>query len=305
MAEPDPLPPPVAPPRLGELTLRPDGRLDVDRVGVRRSISSDLFHTLMTTSWTRLIGAGFFLWMGLNLLFALLFLVDRGGIANARPGDFVDHFAFAVQTSATIGYGAMAPADLYTHALVAVLSFCATLYTACLTGVVVAKFARPTARVLFTDRIVIAERDGKRSLQLRLANERGNVIVEARARLAVLIDATGPDGERMRRIHDLALLRNETPNFALTWLITHPIDEASPLWNLDADGLARTSASFLLTLTGLDETLGQTVHARKAWSWRDVAWNHRYVDVISERPDGGRRIDYTKFHDIEPLRPRS
>lgn len=86
--------------------------------------------------------------------------------------------------------------------------------------------------------------------------------------------------------------------------MVHPIDERSPLHDLDAGALAEASATFVLTLTGIDDTLGQTVHARRSWTHLDVAWNRRFADIISDRPDGGRRIDYTRFHETEPLPPR-
>lgn len=277
--------------------LRPDGSFDVERIGLARSWSDDLFHILMTTSWPRLIGAGFALWMMLNLVFALLFLAVPNGIANARPGSFIDHYAFAVQTSATIGYGAMAPSHPVAHVLVTVLSYLGTLYTATLTGVVVAKFARPTARVLFAKRVVLFQQDGKMHLHFRMANARGNQMVEARVRVSILRDEPSSDGTRMRRIRDLKLVRNETAAFNLTWTVMHIVDEESPLFGETPDSVFASQMLLTATVLGLDDTTGQTVHARQVYQPADLAWDQRYVDVIEVLPEGRRRIDYTRFHD--------
>jgi inward rectifier potassium channel len=232
-------------------------------------------------------------------VFALLFLAVPNGIANARPGSFIDHYAFAVQTSATIGYGAMAPARPAAHILVTVLSYLGTLYTATLTGVVVAKFARPTARVLFAEKLVLFEVDGHPQLQLRMANARGNQMVEARVRVSILRNEVSGHGQ-MRRIRDLKLVRNETAAFNLTWTVMHDIEPDSPLRGETPESVLASQTLVTVTILGLDETTGQTVHARRAYQPADIAWGHRYVDVIETLPDGRRRIDYTRFHDTVP-----
>ncbi len=54
-------------------------------------------------------------------------------------------------------------------------------------------------------------------------------------------------------------------------------------------------------MTGLDETLSQSVHARHAWTPDQILWGHRFVDVLVDLPEDGRRaIDYRRFHDVEP-----
>jgi inward rectifier potassium channel len=43
-----------------------------------------------------------------------------GCIANVRPVSFSDAFFFSIETLATVGYGTMAPATLYGHAVSAI-----------------------------------------------------------------------------------------------------------------------------------------------------------------------------------------
>jgi inward rectifier potassium channel len=99
----------------------------------------------------------------------------------------------------------------------------------------------------------------------------------------------------MRRLHDLRLSRDVTPLFALTWLVTHDIDETSPLWGETAESLADDGAFFIVTLTGIDSTFADTVHARKIYDFFDIRWGHRFVDVLQTLPDGRLQIDYGKF----------
>ena len=73
----------------------------------------------------------------------MLYVIDRDGIANARPGSFADAFFFSVQTLGTLGYGVMAPRTLYTNLLVTVESFTGILTIALFTGIIFARFSRP------------------------------------------------------------------------------------------------------------------------------------------------------------------
>ena len=54
------------------------------------------------------------------------------------------------------------------------------LMVALITGITFTRFARPSARVLFSNKVVISPRDGVPHLMFRMANWRRNRIVEAR-----------------------------------------------------------------------------------------------------------------------------
>jgi len=165
---------------------------------------------------------------------------------------------------------------------------------------VFAKFARPTARVIFSDRAIIATRDGVPSFAFRMANARGNQIVEARARVVLARAERTAEGDPIRRIHDLPLVRSESAIFALSWLAVHRITESSPLYGATAATLRASDTEIVVSLVGIDETLSQTVHARWSYLPEDIVWGGRFVDMLSRLPDGRRRVDYTRFHDIEP-----
>ena len=105
----------------------------------------------------------------------------------------------------------------------------------------------------------------------------------------------------MRREHNLKLVRNQTAIFALAWIVMHPIDEHSPLYGATAETLAETEAEIVVTLTGLDETVSQTIHARHSFVAGEILWNMRFVDTLSQTPDGRHSIDYTRFHDVIPV----
>ena len=270
------------------------------RVGQRR-FTGDIYHFFMLAPWSRVLGVIALVYVALNALFACIYLADRGGIAGARPGSFSDAFFFSVQTFSTIGYGVMSPKTTFACVLVTIEAFVGLLTVAMATGLMFSKFSRPTARVLFSNRMVVTKRSGQPTLMLRMANERNNDVLEVSIRLTVLLPEVSPEGESLRRLYDLKLVRNDTPLFGITFTALHVLEASSPLRGHTRQTLERDRARFIATVTGLDGTTGQTIHARHVYEAGDIVFGARFVDVLSNAPDGTLTIDYTKFHDLQPL----
>jgi len=279
----------------------PDGRFKIALLGASYSSWRDPYHLLLTISWPGFLALIVLLYLASNAVFALAYLVGGDCIENARPGSFLDAFFFSVQTMATIGYGKMAPGTIYAHALVTLEALVGLLVISMATGLMFARFSRPTARVIFSRVAVIASNEGVPTLMFRAANQRHNLILEAQMRVYLLQDEVTGEGHYMRRFYDLKLVRSQTPAFALSWTAMHPIDQTSPLYGATAESLAQVNATISITLTGLDETVSQTVNARYTFSIRDLLWDMRFVDIFYITPDGQRSIDYTRFHDVIPV----
>jgi inward rectifier potassium channel len=259
----------------------------------------DFYHHLMTASWPYLlflIAAVFFV---TNCLFALAYMLD-GGVENARPGSFADVFFFSVQTMATIGYGKLVPATLIANILMSVEALTGLVSLALVTGLIFAKFSRPTARVRFTNNAVVSMRDGVPSVMFRMANVRGNQIVEAQIHVVFARQERTVEGEDVRRFYDLELMRYRNALFALSWTVIHPIGESSPFYGADLDALAAAKVSLVVSLTGLDETFSQTVHARHEYLFDDIIWGGRFVDILERAPSGQLAINYDRFDGVEP-----
>ncbi|WP_293125798.1 ion channel [Microcoleus sp. bin38.metabat.b11b12b14.051] len=275
--------------------------LNIVKLGVPRLHFADLYHKLLILSWPQffmLICCSYIL---TNSLFALAYLAGGDCIANARPGSFKDAFYFSVQTMATIGYGAMYPRTDYANTMVTIEALFGLWGVAMVTGLAFSRFSRPTARVIFSRVAVIAPFNGVPTLMYRAGNQRFNQILEAQQRATLIRDEVTSEGEFMRRFYDLQLVRSQSPIFALTWTVMHTIDESSPLYQLTAKDLIECQAEIVITLTGIDDTVSQTIHARHSFVASEIIWNMRFVDIISRTPDGGRVVDYTLFHEVKPI----
>jgi inward rectifier potassium channel len=234
-------------------------------------------------------------------VFATLYMLDPNGLENARPGVFLDHFFFSVQTMVTIGYGKMVPRSIYANVLVTAEALLGLLSMAMATGLMFAKFSRPTARVMFSRVLIVAPRDGVPSLVLRMANERANQIVEATLRLVLLRDEVTKEGEQIRRIVDLKLHRPQSAVFALSWTAYHPITPDSPLHGMTEEEVRKSGIEILASFIGTDETFSQMVHARHTWFADEVVFGGRFADIFERQPDGRVVLDYKNFHSVQPL----
>ncbi|MFQ4141187.1 ion channel [Chlorogloeopsis sp. ULAP02] len=281
--------------------INPEGGFNVVRKGVSNSHWGDLYHWLLSLSWPQFLALVSLGYLVVNALFALAYLAGGNGIENARPGNFLDAFFFSVQTMASIGYGAMFPKTTYAHVLVTIESLIGLMGLAVGTGLMFARFSLPKARVTFSRVAVIAPYNGMPTLMFRVANERQNWILEAQIRVTVVRNEVTAEGDVMRRFYDMQLLRSQTPLFALTWTVMHPIDQNSPLYGVTPEDMIEDEMEVVVTLTGLDETVSQIIHARHSFIAGEIFWNMRFVDILSKTREGRRTIDYSRFHDVIPI----
>jgi inward rectifier potassium channel len=261
----------------------------------------DFYHGILTTTWLGFVARLAALFLIVNLVFAILYVTDRGGISNARPGSFADAFFFSVQTLGTLGYGVMAPRTFYTNILVTAESFAGILIIALFAGMIFARFSRPFARVVFSRNAVVTQFEGRPTLMFRAANQRGNSILDASASVSLAGNYVTREGHRMRRFQELKLLRASNPLFALSWTVMHPIDEASPLFNLGMAELLEHDMEIVVMLSGMDETISDRIYARYSYLPEEILWHRRFVDVVSVTPSGQRMVDLVHFHDTEAL----
>ncbi len=281
--------------------VKRNGRFNVEGLGAWYNYWNDPYHLLLSIPWTgflTLICVGYIF---ANALFALAYLASGNGIENARPGSFSDAFFFSIQTMASIGYGAMYPKTTAANILVTLESLVGLFGVTMATGLMFARFSRPTARVIFSRVAVIVPYEGVPTLMFRTANQRRNLILEASLRVSLAKDEITAEGDFMRRIYELKLLRSQNPSFSLSWTAIHPIDEFSPLYGVTPESLIEDETTVLITLTGIDEAVGQNIYAHYTFGSQDILWDMRFVDILVWKPNGDRYIDYSHFHDVKPL----
>lgn len=277
------------------------GQREIFTEGVRRVVFQDLFHHFMTITWPQLFGTFAVFFLAFDALFGFAYYFVPGCIANLNPPGFAGAFFFSVETLATVGYGDMHPQTVYGHTVAMIEIFVGLMSLALITGLMFARFSRPRARFLFTKSMVVRPIDGQRTLVLRAANLRLNVIQDASASLYMMRNEVTQEGFRIRRVVDLPLLRSTQPTFNLGWTIMHVLDDSSPLACETPESLRESDAAFVVNMNGIDDSTGQMLTARAEYTYSDVHWNASFRDVLMEDADGVLHIDYANFDEVEPF----
>jgi inward rectifier potassium channel len=284
--------------------LNADGTFNVQRSGLSLITSLNLYHTLLTMSWATFLSLVLLLYFLSNIIFALLYstlgptaLVD----VSSTPTDnlFIRGFFFSVQTFATIGYGTIQPVGIIPNLLVTIESYYSLIANALITGIVFARFARPTAKVIFSTKAVVAPYRGITGLMFRLVNGRSNQLIEMSAKVLVA-RFVNEDGKPVRRFAELDLERRGVVFLPLAWTIVHPIDEKSPLYGLTDEDLRESDTEILILLTATDETFATVVHTRTSYKHDEIKFGHKFVSIYNKTEPGEPiSIDVRKLSETE------
>ena len=280
------------------------GRFNVLRSGFGlRDTGVYLF--LMNRSWFTffaIVGAAYLV---VNLLFALVYYaigVDtlQGAHAAEPLRGFLDAFFFSVQTFTTVGYGHMAPNTPLSSFVAAMEALSGLLGFAVGTGLLWGRFSKPSACLVFSDRILVAPYQGGLSLQFRVANRRPNVLMEIEAKMLMM--TVEGEGAALRR--DFVDLKLEVPSvyfLPLTWTLVHKIDETSPFWGMTAQDLAGRQLQMLILLKAFDDTFSQTVHGRFSYTHEEFVWNARFVRSFDVNDQGALVLHMSRVSQYEVL----
>jgi inward rectifier potassium channel len=285
--------------------LNRDGTFNTARNGLSYWSSLNLYHALLTMSWPRFLGfivSGYLL---INLFFALIYTLCPGSLtdaANTGIGSrFWQGFFFSVHTFGTIGYGNVSPVGWIANLAVAIEALLSLLCVALATGILFARFSRPTARIIFSEKAIIAPYEKGTGLMFRLANGRRNELIEVAATV-IYAQFEPVDGKPVRKFYQLPLERSKVTFLSLSWTIVHPINEESPLWQLTEADVRTRQGEMLILLTGIDETFSQVVHARTSYRAEEMIWNAKFVNIFNKPgADGLVTIDLRRLHEFDSL----
>ena len=276
------------------------GAYTFEKKGVSRFDLRDPYYLAVALSWRQFLTALLALFLLVNAIFAALFWLVPGSVANARPGNPLDDFFFSIETLATVGYGEMYPATLYGHVIASTEIACGIAFTAILTGLTFVRFSRPRARFAFAANPVVAMHNGKPTLMVRIGNGRAAPLTNATAKLSVLLFETTAEGSLFRRVQELRLQRSHLPVFPLTWTLMHVLDERSPLYSYNESRAIEANLRMFLTLEARDPTLATVVYDGHTYGPEDLRFGMRYADAISISQDGTPVADLTRISALEP-----
>lgn len=282
------------------VVINRDGSLNIQRPPEQGKLFADLYHSLLSITWPKFFLILVVLFWGTNLFFAgLYFYAGPDALKGAHPqlgfDRFADCFLFSVQL---LNSPSIAPVGIWPNLLVIVQMYLGMLTIVIVTGLFYARFARPRARVIFSNYAIINRYNDRPCFFFRVANERLNQIVEARMTLTVTKNVTSKEGETSRKLYPLKLENDYSPLFALSWTIRHFIDEDSPLFGYDSEKMQKDQVVIFASLSGLDDTFAQTIAARSVYRYDEIVYNKRFKDILKWQYDK-MHIDLKGIHDMQ------
>jgi inward rectifier potassium channel len=260
----------------------------------------DLYHWLLTLNWPQFSGFVLGVYLLINLVFALFYFLNPGCVVNMRPYSVLDAYFFSVETLATVGYGHMYPATLYGHLVAMVEIVVGMAGLAVITGLIFIRFSRPIARLVFSHSLVLSPFDGQPALMLRVANVRYEAMAEAEFRLMMIREENIREGV-FAKFYPLKLQFDRLIAFPAAVTLRHLIDEESPLYQTSVEELQRGKVRFYASIVCIDTVIPASIQSQKHYSWRDIRFGHRFVEIYSDGEDDELTVDYGRLHDTEVL----
>jgi len=280
------------------------GSVEFVKVNTDKGRLRDVYRSLLGLNWPNFALFVAIVYVALNLFFAVFYSLRPDSIAGATTTHwFLDCFFFSVQTLATVGYGHMYPQSIYGHIVSTIEIMTGVFLLAVMTGLIFVRFSRPVARVIFSRSMVIGPLNGKPTLMVRIGNENHHSMVEAKFRIMYSYDKQLAEGGDFRYFHDLKLHFSQLTVFPAALTLRHEIDEGSPLHGATSESLEAGRALFFVSVVGIDPVIASEVQTQKDYTWRDIQFGHRFVEIYHEHKGGTRRltVDYGRLHETEPI----
>lgn len=280
--------------------LNKDGGFNIERRGIPFLKSFSFYHYLTSVSWLKFCMIIFVSYIIVNLFFATLYYI--GGEENfagieATTGfeRFLNEFFFSTQTLTTVGYGKISPVGIYSNVISSIESLAGLLSLALATGLLYGRFSKPVAKIIYSDKALIAPFKDKNAFQFRIANQRSDhnmVDVEVDVILSLV--------ENKRRVfYNLKLEYSKVTFFNSSWTVNHPIDEESPLFGMTSENLKEFDSEFLIMIKGFDNTFAQTVHSKSSYMFNEIVWGAKYVRIYGINEEGKAMIELDKLSEYE------
>lgn len=291
----------------GYRALNKDGTFNVRKHNIPFWERINVFHSLVTMSWTSFFTLLVTVYFGINLLFAALYVLigteHLTGIRGTTPMEkFMDAFFFSAQTITTLGYGQVAPLNLPANTVAATESLLGLLLFALATGLMYGRFSKPYASIKYSSFGLVAPYQDINGFMFRVVNPKSNQLIEVEA--TVTLSMQRSDNPELREFHLLDLERSKVILFPTMWTIVHPIAEGSPLWGMTAQDLLDRDAEFLIFIKAFDESFSQTVYSKSSYKAHEIKWGEKFTYLAKRHGTGIRvdvgNIDQTYKADLNP-----
>jgi inward rectifier potassium channel len=281
--------------------INKDGSYNYVRTGIPFYETFNVYHYLLSASWTKLILIIIGWYSVFNLFFVALYYAFgpeqiTGMVYNNSRERFWEIYFFSAQTLTTVGYGRINPMGFTASAIASLEALTGLMSFALITGLLFARFAKSPGNLMFAEKAVIApftwQGQQLTAFMFRTANPYKTSLMNMKAQITVnLVEQVDENGTEQRRFYPLTLERTEINFFPSSWTLVHPIDENSPIYGFTLEDFKRTSTEFMVLLSGFDETFDQNVFVRYSYGADDIEWGAKYARIFGFNENNQATVD--------------
>ncbi|XP_056398395.1 ATP-sensitive inward rectifier potassium channel 11-like [Hyla sarda] len=216
---------------------------------------------------------------------------------------FTSAFLFSIEVQVTIGFGGRMVTEQCPLAITVLIiqNILGLIINAVMLGCIFMKTAQANRRaetLIFSRNAVIACRDGKYRFMFRVGDLRKSMIISASIKIQIIKKTTTDEGEVVPISQVDIQVENPVGTNSIflvsPLIISHTIDEKSPLFHFSAYDLGNQDIEVVAILEGVVETTGITTQARTSYLPDEILWGHRFVPIVTEE-EGRYSVDYSKF----------
>ncbi len=278
-----------------------NGSFNVKRIGLGFS-TINMYQDLIKMSWTKFLTLVTLSLFAINGFFAgIYYLIGTTNFIGMSHESLADEilqcFFFSFQTFTTVGYGHIAPRGNLLSLIAAIEAMTGLMIFAIITGLLYGRFAKPSAKILFSKNMLVAPFGDDLALQFRIVNKRKSTIMDINARVIYSHQEKGKN----RFYAPLELERSQVTLFPLNWTIVHPINEKSPIFGKSYEDLSKSDAEFIIVLKGYDDTFSQDINSIHSYHNEDIIWGAKFEPMYSTNTNNIVELDFSKLDDYQKL----
>ena len=288
-----------------ERLILPNGEYNIIRKGGLRGIK-DIYKYLIGINWFVFFCWTILAYIFLNVSFALFYYfvcMDQITGHEAFKIDFFNAFYFSIQTFTTVGYGHQAPVGQIAGFMAMIEAFWGLMYFALITGLLYGRFSKPSAKIGFSKNALITPYKDGTAVMFKMVNQRNSVLMKTKVKVFLSIDTGEGSDSFNKRYHELKLEINSIEFFPLTWTIVHPMNENSPIKDLDSKELIRRNAELLVLIETFDETFSQSILEKHSYACNQWREGYKFAKNFHSTEDGKLVLRIDQLDELIPIQP--